>query len=152
MHTATVVVQSEPHRFDPRDILSTVEREGVNALTIVGDAFGRPLVDELRARQYDVSSLSLLTTGGAILSPAVKRELLELLPDVRIRDALGSSESGAQAARISSRKDVEAIDGSAGADFELEAGNVVLNRDRTALVVPGSGEQACPPCPRPSQG
>ena len=138
---ATVIVSSEPRRFDPRDTLSTVERERVNALTIVGDAFGRPLVDELRARHYDVSSLKLLTTGGAILSPSVKRELLELLPDVRIRDALGSSESGSQASRISSRVDADNQDGSAGAVFELEAGNVVLNRERTALVVPGSSEQ-----------
>ena len=138
---ATIVVQSEPRRFDPSDILATVERERVNALTIVGDAFGRPLVDELRARSYDVSSLSLLTTGGAILSPSVKRELLELLPKIRIRDALGSSESGAQASRMSSRADLAAGDTPGGSDFELEAGNVVLNHDRTALVAPGSGEQ-----------
>jgi len=136
---ATVVVQSDPQRFDPRDILTTVERERVNALTIVGDAFGRPLVDELRARSYDVSTLRLVTTGGAILSPSVKRELLELIPGLRIRDALGSSESGAQASRISSGTDnSEALEG---ALFELEADNVVLNRERTAIVKPGTGQQ-----------
>ena len=38
-------------RLDPADVWSTVEREAVNILLIVGDAFGRPLLDELdRAR------------------------------------------------------------------------------------------------------
>ena len=44
----TIVVQSHPDRLDPADIWSTVARERVSALTIVGDAFGRPLADELR--------------------------------------------------------------------------------------------------------
>ena len=63
----------------------------------MGDAFGRPLLDALRKRSYDLSSLRLLTSGGAILSATLKEELLELLPDLRILDTLGSSESGAQA-------------------------------------------------------
>jgi fatty-acyl-CoA synthase len=63
----TVVVQSDTRRLDPADIWSTVEREKVNALTIVGDAFGRPLLDELARRAYDLSSLRRLTTGGAIV-------------------------------------------------------------------------------------
>ena len=56
---------------------STIEREQVNALTIVGDAFGRPLVDQLHRRRYDLSSLRLVTSGGAVqfLSaiPAIER-------------------------------------------------------------------------------
>ena len=97
----TVVVQNQTRHLDPHDIWSTVEREKVNAITIVGDAFGRPLADQLRKRQYDLSSLKLFTSGGAILTAALKQEILELIPDVRILDALGSSESGTQAAQFS---------------------------------------------------
>ena len=97
----TIVVQNQPRHLDPHDIWSTIEREKVNALTIVGDAFGRPLADQLRKRSYDLSSLKLLTSGGAILTAALKQEFLELIPDVRILDALGSSESGAQAMQFS---------------------------------------------------
>src|SRR5690606_27620617 len=43
----TVVVQSQPRQLGPDDIWSTIERGKVNLLTIVGDAFGRPLVDQL---------------------------------------------------------------------------------------------------------
>ena len=71
----TIVVQSHPRRLDPDDIWSTVERERVNALTIVGDAFGAAARStSLRdARRYDLSSLRLLGSGGAILTAALKR-------------------------------------------------------------------------------
>jgi acyl-CoA synthetase (AMP-forming)/AMP-acid ligase II len=97
----TVIVQSQPRRLDPHDIWSTVERERVTVLTIVGDAFGRPLVDQLRVRDYDLSSLRMLSSGGAILTAALKQEFLERLPGLRLLDALGSSESGAQASQVS---------------------------------------------------
>ncbi len=132
----TVVVQSDPRRLDPADIWSTVERERVNALTIVGDAFGRPLLDELGRRAYDLASLRRLTTGGAILSATQKREFLERIPGLRILDALGSSESGAQAANLSTR-DADATTG----DFEPAPDNSVLREDLSGEVAPGSGER-----------
>ncbi len=131
----TIVVQSRPDRLDPVDIWSTVERERVTALTIVGDAFGRPLADELRSSRYDVSSLRLLTSGGAILTAALKRELHELLPGVRLVDALGSSESGSQAQQTSSE-----ASGAATGYFELAPDNLVLRDDLSGPVDPGSDE------------
>ena len=132
----TIVVQSEPRRLDPHDVWSTIEKEKVNALTIVGDAFGRPLADQLRKRSYDVSSLKLLTSGGAILTAALKQEFLELIPGVRILDALGSSESGAQAMQFS----VSGTRASTG-DFALAPGNLVLKADLSGIVSAGSSEQ-----------
>jgi acyl-CoA synthetase (AMP-forming)/AMP-acid ligase II len=143
-------VQSHPDRLDPKDVWSTIARERVNAVTIVGDAFGRPLADELRRGAsraqraegerspsgYDLSSLRLVTSGGAILTAATKRELLELLPGVRILDALGSSESGAQAS-FTSQDSGSAETGR----FELAPGNLVLRGDLSGPVAPGSGEQ-----------
>jgi fatty-acyl-CoA synthase len=132
----TVIVQSEVRRFDPHDIWSTVEREKAKSLLIVGDAFGRPLLDQLQGRAYDLSSLRLITTGGAILAASLKREFLEQIPGVRILDTLGSSESGAQAVQVSaagSRPTTGA--------FAMNAGNVVLKQDLSGIVRPGSGEQ-----------
>jgi len=132
----TIVVQSQPRHLDPHDIWSTIEREKVNALTIVGDAFGRPLADQLRKHRYDLSAFKLLTSGGAILTAALKQEFLELLPEVRILDALGSSESGAQAMQFS-------VSGSrvSTGDFALAPGNVVLKADLSGLLEAGSSEQ-----------
>ena len=131
----TIVVHSEPSKLDPDDIWGTIERERVNLLTIVGDAFGRPLVDQLAKKQYDLSSLMLVTSGGAILTASLKDEFLRALPQVRVLDALGSSETGAQASQFSD-KDNKATTG----DFAVAPGNVVLKEDLSALVEPGSEE------------
>jgi 3-oxocholest-4-en-26-oate---CoA ligase len=130
----TVIVQSHPEKLDPDDLWSTVERERVEALTIVGDAFARPLLEALEARRYDLSSLRLLTSGGAILSAHRKAELLRRLPGVRISDTLGSSESGQQATQVS-----RAGDAATTGDFELSDDNVVLDDALGAVVPPGSG-------------
>jgi 3-oxocholest-4-en-26-oate---CoA ligase len=131
----TVVVQSQVRRLDPHDIWSTVERERVSAMVIVGDAFGRPLLDQLRVRDYDLSSLRLLTSGGAILTAALKQQFLEKLPWIKILDTLGSSESGAQAAQTASA-DARATTG----DFTMNPDNVVLREDLSGVVEPGSDE------------
>ena len=128
----SVVIQSDPTRLDPKDIWSTVEREQVGAMTIVGDAFARPLLDELRAGDYDTSSLFLMTSGGAIFSSELKRQFHDLMPNLRINDSLGSSESGLQAVQ-STRK------GSLGetGKFDLSDSNVVLSEDLTRVLEPG---------------
>jgi fatty-acyl-CoA synthase len=131
----TVVVQDRPRHLDPDDIWSTVERERVALLTIVGDAFGRPLADQLRRSRYDLSSLRLVSSGGAILTAALKQELLALLPGIRILDALGSSESGAQAAQYTAAGG-RATTG----DFAAGPGNVVLRDDLSGPMAPGSTE------------
>jgi len=131
----TIVVQSHPDRLDPVDLWETVERERVTALTIVGDAFGRPLVDELRSGRHDASSLRLLTSGGAILTASTKRELHALLPGVRVLDALGSSESGSQASYAS-----DAEDAAQTGRFALAPDNLVLREDLSGPVAAGSGE------------
>ena len=131
----TVVIQSDPLHLDPADIWSTVERERVAALTIVGDAFGRPLLDELRRRSYDLSSLRRITTGGAILTAALKQEFFERIPGVRILDALGSSESGSQATQLSSGE-ARASTG----DFVMNPDNVVLREDLSGPLPAGTGE------------
>ncbi len=132
---ACVIVQSNTRHLDPDDVWRTVERERVTAMTIVGDAFARPLLDALHTGRYDVSSLKTLTSGGAILTAALKDELLAAIPGVRILDVLGSSESGHQATQVS-RPGAKASSG----DFELATGNAVLREDLSGRVEPGSGE------------
>ena len=131
----TVFVQSEPRKFDAHDIWQTVARERITALTIVGDAFARPMLDALADGAYDARSLRSVSSGGAILTASVKDELLAALPGARVVDVLGSSESGQQASQVS-RSGTKATTG----DFELEAGNAVLKEDRSGLVEEGSGE------------
>jgi fatty-acyl-CoA synthase len=131
----TVILPRQPRRLDPDDVWSTVARERVEALTIVGDAFARPLLDQLARKTYELGSLRLITSGGAILTAALKRELLERIPQARILDALGSSESGAQATQFAS-----AGASPSSGDFAVSPESVVLKEDLSGLAEPGSGE------------
>jgi fatty-acyl-CoA synthase len=131
----TVLVQGNPRHLDPRDVWSTAEREKANIVLIVGDAFARPLLDELERHRYDLSSLFMLVSGGAILTAAIKDQILAHLPKVRIVDTLGSSESGSQAQQVS-RAGEKARTG----DFALAEDNVVLSEDLSRVLAPGSSE------------
>ena len=125
----TVIVQDDPTRLDPDDVLATCARERVTALQIVGDPFAKPLLDALDAHHHDMSHLRFLLSGGAVLSPPVKRRLVEHIPGLRIVDVLGSSETGRQA-----------VSGHESAAFTPERSAVVLSADRTRRLAPGDGE------------
>ena len=132
-HTGgTVVIQSEVRRFDAADILDLVERERVNNLLLVGDAFGRPLADELARKARDLSSLRNVITGGAIMTANLKAELLEALPQITIIDSAGSSETGGQGTQVSSAKT-----GASTGRFRLSAHNAVLSEDLGEVLPAG---------------
>ncbi len=94
----TVVIPTQRH-LDAIALWSLVEREHANFLVLVGDAFARPLVESLDTEAgagLDLSSLRVLLSGGAILSPSVKRALVKRLPGVLVVDGYGASETGGQ--------------------------------------------------------
>ena len=128
----TVVVQNDVDRLDPADIWDTVERERVNVLTIVGDAFARPLLDEIEARPRDVSSLRIITSGGAALQPANKQRLLDAVPGLRLIDGMGSSEAGSLG-RAQTNADQQA----AARVFEPSSGTTVVADDLGEVLAPG---------------
>jgi fatty-acyl-CoA synthase len=130
----TIVIQDDPVRLDPADLLATCARHAVSSLLIVGDAFARPLLDELDQHDHDLSALRFLITGGAILSPSIKAELLAHLPDLRIVDLLGSSETGRQGMQTSTK------DSGSGSTFQRQKTAAVLSDDLTRQVEPGADE------------
>ena len=135
-----VHVQSIPDRLEPSDVLGIVQREAIGLLLIVGDAFGRPILDELDATAaagtpYDLSKLAAIISGGAALSAPLKQRFLNHAPHLMIIDGLGSSEAGGQSSQISM----------AGAPpttgtFPLVPGNVVLSDDLTRVLGAGDPE------------
>jgi acyl-CoA synthetase (AMP-forming)/AMP-acid ligase II len=129
----TVFIQDDPKRLDGDDIWSLVEREKIQGLLIVGDAFARPLLNQLAKKSYDLSSLSLLVSGGAVLNVGIKDEILEKIPDVMIFDGIGSSETGSQASNMSSRGM-----GTSTGSFLPQPGNCVLSADLEGVLEPGS--------------
>ena len=98
---STIVIQEDVVRLDAKDVWETVDRCGVNILLIVGDAFGRPLVEELERGDHDGSSLLVVVSGGAPLNSTLKDRLLAALPSAMILDAVGASETGSQMSHVS---------------------------------------------------
>ena len=80
--------------LDPVRIWDEVDRHEVAVLTIVGDAFARPLLDELERdrSRWSLQSLRAITSSGVTWSPDVKRGLLDQLGRVTLLDSLGASE------------------------------------------------------------
>lgn len=83
-------------RFDPAEVLRTIDERNVIVVAVVGDALARPLLDELRANQdaYDLSSWMVLGSGGALLSEHLVAGFREMMPNLMVRNGFGASESG----------------------------------------------------------
>jgi 3-oxocholest-4-en-26-oate---CoA ligase len=60
----------EGRRFDPVELLDTVERHQVNSMSIVGDAFAKPILRALDAEpgRWDISSLRVIVSSGVMWS------------------------------------------------------------------------------------
>jgi acyl-CoA synthetase (AMP-forming)/AMP-acid ligase II len=104
LYAGGTVIIPEEHHLEPLALWQLIAREQANFLVLVGDAFARPLLDALDTPEgaaLDVSSLRVLLSGGAILSPSVKAALLEHLPAVIVVDGYGSSETGGQGQSVS---------------------------------------------------
>lgn len=126
-----IVVPDENRRMDPADVLRTIERERASLITVTGDAVVRPLLDEMRTGNYDLSSLAVIGNGSAVLTPEIKEQVLEVLPRALINDTVGASETGAQGTHLSMKGAV------ATGTFGAGPGAVVVNEEMTALHEPG---------------
>ena len=128
------VVLLEGRGLDVDELWSTVERHAVNSITVVGDAFARPMLRGLREgppRQLD--SVRLILSAGAMFSAEVKDGLLEFMPGAAIIDYIAATE-GAMGYSVS-MKGAPAATGR----FMPNPGVKVFAEDGTE-VKPGSGD------------
>ena len=129
----TCVFADQNKQLDPHDFLSTIAREKISTLTLVGDAFARPLLDQIARQDYDLSTVWLISSGGAPLSPRNKQAFIDLIPNVTVLDAIGSSETGAQATHGSSK-----AAGVSTGTFRPGAGACVVSADLSRLLDPAT--------------
>jgi 3-oxocholest-4-en-26-oate---CoA ligase len=128
-----VVLYDDRNKFDPALVLRTAEREKVGMMTMVGDAYVAPLVEELNRASYDLSSLYAIGTGGAATNPKHVAALLEKLPALTIINGYGSSETGNMGFGHNRR-------GSHRETFDLREGGTVVSDDLTRFVAAGEPE------------
>jgi fatty-acyl-CoA synthase len=134
--TGGCVVTLTGRTFDAVELLDTVDREGVNTMAIVGDAFAKPMLRALDAEpdRWDLSSLIAIISSGVMWSEASKEALLAHHPNMVLQDAFSSSEALNMGASISSGGSAAAT-----ATFTLGPNAIVVREDGTP-VEPGSGE------------
>ncbi|MGH7856757.1 MAG: AMP-binding protein, partial [Candidatus Binatia bacterium] len=126
----TIVLPDESRRLDPRFFWKAVERHRVETLMLIGDAFALPLIEALRDEPFDVSSVRVVTSTAAVLSPNVKQELVSLLPEgVLVVESVGSTETGFQAMST-----LPGVDAARPVAFELREGTVLLDPDRRGFL------------------
>ncbi|MGY6500178.1 MAG: AMP-binding protein [Acidimicrobiales bacterium] len=133
---SSVVIHDGP-TLDPATLLDLIDSEGVSYAVVVGDAFAHPLVEALDTHpdRWDLSTLTVVVSGGATLSAPVRRALLAHLPWIVVVDSYGTSETGGQASFVHTA----GMSHTAGpARFDPRGETVVVD-DRLRPVVPGSG-------------
>ena len=130
-------VLAQSRRMDPREIWSLVGQEKVNVMSIVGDAMARPLTEALYEddAQYDLSSLLVISSAGAIWSEHVKERMRGKLGCLLI-DAFGATESGHQGMNLGPPSLECPHDGRP--KFSVDANTAVLDDD-LRRIEPGSG-------------
>jgi acyl-CoA synthetase (AMP-forming)/AMP-acid ligase II len=87
-------------KFDAHEVWNAIQRHRISGLSITGDAMARPLAEALEAGNYDASSLRSIASTAAVFSAVVKDKFLELLPDLVIAEAVGSTETGYNGATV----------------------------------------------------
>ncbi|BAN03434.1 AMP-binding protein [Ilumatobacter coccineus] len=90
--------------FDPDELWKLVERHKVTQISLVGDAFARPLTAAVTgdgsSAGRDISSLQRIVSTGATLSADQKRLFQAVAPQVTIMDMIGASEGGPYALAV----------------------------------------------------
>jgi acyl-CoA synthetase (AMP-forming)/AMP-acid ligase II len=113
-------------KFSGEAIWDAVEKDKVTTLVITGDAMARPLTEALEANpdRWDLSSLFVLSSSAAIFSPSLKERLFELLPNIMIVDAIGSSEGGMNGMVVQTK-----------GETIVQTGGVTVKAGRDAVVL-----------------
>jgi len=130
------VVLLPSRTFDAGVCLAELERNRVQRMGIVGDAFAVPLLQCLRANptRFDLSSVQLISSAGAMWSEHFKQEMLGYFPSATMSDGLGSSE-GSRLGSVVTRR------GESGRTGRFLPGPYIrILREDLTEVPPGTGE------------
>jgi fatty-acyl-CoA synthase len=122
--------------LDIEEMLDTIEQKKIQSLTIVGDAFAKPILRTLddNPGRWDLTSLVIMVSSGVMWSESVKQGLLKHNPTMMLVDAFSSSEAIGLGQSVST------------AGAEAQTAKFVLGENARVItddgrnVEPGSGE------------
>jgi fatty-acyl-CoA synthase len=95
MMSGGTVITLEGATFDAEELLTAIDRHKPQSLVLVGDSFGRPILNALNANpgRWDVSSILMVISSGVMWSQEVKHGMLEHMPQAMLNDGFSSSEA-----------------------------------------------------------
>jgi fatty-acyl-CoA synthase len=103
--TGGCVVTVDSTSLDPRAILKAIEQNKVRSIAIVGDPFGRPILQALEEEpgKYDLSSLMGIGSSGAMWTQEIKAGLLKHVPHATLTDNFASTEALGMGASVTTK-------------------------------------------------
>src|SRR5581483_7206335 len=130
------IVTLQKRQFDVTELLDTIQREKVQVLAIVGDAFAKPMLRALDENpgKWDISSLFAVISSGVMWSHETKQGLLKHHAGMILNDGFSSSEALGMGSSTSTGDTAAET-----AKFTLGPNARVITEDGRD-VVPGSGE------------
>jgi 3-oxocholest-4-en-26-oate---CoA ligase len=141
------IVTLESPSFDAEELWDTVDRHHVDTLSVVGDAFARPMLRALEEQtgRWDPSGVKMVISSGAMWSAEIKRGLLRHMPAASLFDTFSASEGiGFGSSIMTAAGEVQT------AKFTLGARCQVID-EAGKPVAPGSGRRGmvalAPPVP-----
>jgi acyl-CoA synthetase (AMP-forming)/AMP-acid ligase II len=136
LNAGGTVVLLPQGKFDPDQVWDAVERWRVTRMTIVGQPFAQPLLEALDANpgRWDLSSLFIIGSSGAMWNRENKLGLIGHIPQVQLMDSYSSSEAFGMGLSVTS-----ASGESATATFELGEDCAIFTEDGRRVEA-GSGE------------
>lgn len=131
------VVLLEGHSFDPLELLDVIDRQRVETVSWVGDAFAKPVVAALEDNpgRWKLDHWRSVTSGGVMFSEATKRRLLAQVPNLLINDVFGASEAITVGASVATKDNVPTATGS----FKPRDGMRVIDAQGNDIM-PGSDQ------------
>jgi len=131
------VVTLPGRKFDPVELLDAIQLHRVNSISIVGDAFAKPILKALDAQpdRWDISSLRVIVSSGVIWASETKVGLLRHNARLIMIDSLGSSEAIGMASNTTTAESTGST-----AKFALGPDTCVLAEDGREVLA-GSGER-----------
>jgi acyl-CoA synthetase (AMP-forming)/AMP-acid ligase II len=139
------VVTMVGRHFEPGELLDTIQMQRVNSISIVGDAFAKPILRALDAEpgRWDISSLRVIVSSGVMWASETKAGLLRHNQRLIMIDSLGSSEAIGMASNTTTAESGKG-DGASQqiktAQFRLGPNTRVLTDDGREVTA-GSGER-----------
>ena len=136
MSSGGCVVTLENRHFEAEELLTAIEKNKVNVLAIVGDAFGKPMLRALDANpgKWDISSVIAIVSSGVMWSEETKQGLLKHHSGMILADQFSSSEALGMGASVSSASGTSTT-----AKFKLGDNAIVISEDGRRIES-GSGE------------